>query len=152
LDAEGNKTEQYDKLKRVNAEIHRIAENYMCYRRTETHFVGFSAETMAEIGNCRSVASLNSGVFYDLKAENGTPLVVGEMVSRNGDGSVALMVMAADRPYGDAREIATVRFDVEEGRTLNAYSGDGKVLLTRREDGSYAFSIASNQGVLIIAK
>ena len=42
LDTNGNKTQQYDKLKKINGEIRTIAGEYMKYRRVSTHFVGFA--------------------------------------------------------------------------------------------------------------
>lgn len=40
LDEKGEKTPQYEKLKTVNAEIHRIGDTYMRYRNVATHLVG----------------------------------------------------------------------------------------------------------------
>ena len=42
LDEHGEKTEQYEKLRRINAELKAIGEPYMRYRRTATHFVGYA--------------------------------------------------------------------------------------------------------------
>ena len=41
LDSQGNKTEQYEKMKTVNAEIKTLGVPYMKYRRVSTHLVGF---------------------------------------------------------------------------------------------------------------
>ncbi len=152
LDDKGEKTEQYDKLKTVNAEIRGMAEDYMRYRRTETHFVGFSETDMTEIYNSQSVDRLDTGAFYGVHADRGTPLVIGEMVSRGEDDGVALMIAVADHPYGEAREETVIRFTVEEGRTLHAYCCGKPLPLTKEADGSYAVAVASNQGILITAK
>jgi hypothetical protein len=40
LDKEGNPTEQYDKLKKVNAEIHTLSTEYMKYKHVRTRFEG----------------------------------------------------------------------------------------------------------------
>lgn len=41
LDKDGAKTKQYGRLKTVNAEIRRLAEPYMLFRRVDTYFTGF---------------------------------------------------------------------------------------------------------------
>ena len=48
LTAKGEKTEQYEKLKKVNGELHSIGPRYMRYRNAATHFVGFKPENGLE--------------------------------------------------------------------------------------------------------
>ena len=81
LDSEGKKTQQYNKLKAINAEIKSIADEYMKYRRTSTHFVGFG-ENNPELENIKyeSLDELNTGVFTEFRTDS--PCVVGEMTSR----------------------------------------------------------------------
>jgi hypothetical protein len=43
LDAAGVPTAQYAKLKKVNAELKRLGPEYMKFRSTATHFVGFAS-------------------------------------------------------------------------------------------------------------
>jgi hypothetical protein len=54
VDKQGNKTQQYDKLKKVNSEIHRFGPRYMLYTRRSTSFVGFEGKAIvsdvAEVG------------------------------------------------------------------------------------------------------
>ena len=150
LDEKGNKTEQYEKLKKINAEIHAIAEEYMRYRRTETYFVGFDEDFGNRVYNCKSLDALNTGVFYGVNADS--PLIVGEMISREKDGSVALMICAAGDPYDRNPEKVTVRFRVEKGRTLQTFVGKEKMPLTKEADGSYSVEISSCSGLLITAK
>ena len=152
LDKEGNKTQQYDKLKKINAEIRVIAEEYMRYRRVSTHFVGYPAghEDMAAVQQ-EAVESLSTGVFFDVKAEGGAPLVVGEMVNRSADGSAALMICAADAPHEvDPKEYA-VTFRAP-GRCIRALGGNGYRPVSLLGDGVYAVTVKSNEGILITAR
>ena len=151
LDKDGNKTQQYDKLKKINAEIRTIAEEYMKYRRVSTHFVGFAGhEDMVDVDQA-PVEALSTGVFFDVKAEGGAPLVVGEMVNRRADGSVALMVCAADDPHEkDPKEYA-VTFRAPN-RNIRVLGGTGYKTVDSPGDGLYSVTVKSNEGILIVAR
>jgi hypothetical protein len=151
LDGQGNKTEQYDKLKRVNGEIRTIAEEYMKYRRVSTHFVGFGDHPDMDCVKYPSLESLSTGVFFDVKSDIGAPLVVGEMVNRNHDGSVALMVCAADDPYEKDPKSYRITFRAPD-RAIRALGGSGYKTVTDLGDGLYAVDVVSNEGVLITAR
>ena len=151
LDGEGNKTEQYDKLKKVNAEIRTLADEYMKYRRVSTHFVGFEGHPDMAAVQQEAIPSLSTGVFFDVKADNGAPLVVGEMVNRNADGSVALMVCAADDPHETDPKEYNITFRAPD-RCVRALGGDGYKTVTDLGDGVYAVAVKSNEGVLITAR
>ncbi len=151
LDGEGNKTEQYDKLKKINAEIRTMADEYMKYRRVSTHFVGFEGHPHMAAVQQEAVASLSTGVFFDVKADNGAPLVIGEMVNRNCDGSVALMVCAADDPHETDPKEYNITFRAPN-RCVRALGGDGYKTVTDLGGELYAVSIKSNEGVLITAR
>lgn len=151
LDGEGNKTEQYDKLKKINAEIRTLADEYMKYRRVSTHFVGFEGHPHMAAVQQEAIPSLSTGVFFDVKADNGAPLVVGEMVNREHDGSVALMVCAADDPYETDPKEYNITFRAPD-RCVRAWGGSGYKTVTDLGDGVYAVSVQSNEGVLITAR
>ena len=151
LDGEGNKTQQYDKLKKINAEIRTLADEYMKYRRVSTHFVGFEGHPDMTAVKQDAIASLSTGVFFDVKADNGAPLVVGEMVNRKGDGSVALMVCAADDPRETDPKEYNITFRAPN-RCIRALGGNGYKTVTDLGDGVYAVAVKSNEGVLITAR
>ena len=151
LDGEGNKTQQYDKLKKVNAEIRTLADEYMKYRRVSTHFVGFEGNPDMAAVKQEAIGSLSTGVFFDVKADNGAPLVVGEMVNRKGDGSVALMVCAADDPRETDPKEYQITFRAPD-RCVRALGGDGYKTVTDLGGGVYAVAVKSNEGVLIMAR
>lgn len=151
LDDKGEKTEQYDKLKKINAEIRTLADEYMKYRRVSTHFVGFEGHPHMAAVQQEAIPSLSTGVFFDVKADNGAPLVVGEMVNRNADGSVALMVCAADDPYESDPKEYNITFRAPD-RCVRALGGDGYKTVTDLGGGVYAVAVKSNEGVLITAR
>ena len=151
LDAEGNKTPQYDKLKAVNSELRTMADEYMKYRRVATHFVGFEGHPHMAAVKQAAIPSLSTGVFFDVKAEGDQPLVMGEMVNRNADGSVALMICAADDPYETDPKEYRITFKAYD-RRLRAWSGKGYKVIEDLGDGKYAVAVKSNEGVLITAR
>jgi hypothetical protein len=151
LDGEGNKTEQYDKLKKVNAEIRTMADEFMKYRRVSTHFVGFEGHPDMAAVKQDAIESLSTGIFFDVKAEGGAPLVIGEMVNRGGDGSVALMVCAADDPHEKEPKEYNITFRAPD-RCVRALGGNGYKTVVDLGGGLYAVTVISSEGVLITAR
>lgn len=155
LDVNGNKTvdrygvKQYDKLKEVNTELHRIGKEYMRYRNVATHFVGFTQAALAGV-NQQAVAALTTDTFADVQADNGSPLLIGEMVARAGNGAKALMICAADDYTDTDHKNYRVTFRAD-GKTVIAMNWDGWLTVQKHEDGSYSVPIYSNGGVLLIA-
>ena len=149
LDDKGNKTQQYDKLKVVNAELHALSDEYMRFRNASTHFVGFKADSpwLARLQNTKPVEALNTGVFRDVKAANGAELIIGQMVSRKADGSYALMICAADDPMDAANKTFDVTFRCDDFK-VKAVGAP----LTKLADGSYSISMKSCGGALIVAE
>ena len=150
LDKNGEKTEQYEKLKKVNAEIKTIAEEYMKFRRVSSHFVGFAGTEWLEAVEQEPIDALSTGVFQNVRAEGGEPIVVGQMVSRTGDGRYALMICAADDPYEKAPK--SYRILLETDRTVKAIGGSGEIGVDTLADGTKAVTVRSNAGVLLIAE
>lgn len=148
LDKQGNKTEQYDKLKRVNECLHSLGEMYMKYRHVQTHFVGdFSLEELSRTG-CSAAAALNTQCFRDLHAE-GARLLVGEMLPADGSKGEALYITAADDPY--AQTIRTHRICFASDCRIRVLGSDAEIHLDRHEDGSFSFELSTCQGALLIA-
>ncbi|MBR4370139.1 MAG: hypothetical protein IKS92_03775, partial [Victivallales bacterium] len=149
LDDKGNKTQQYDKLKVVNAELHALSDEYMRFRNASTHFVGFKADSpwLAKLQNTKPVEALNTGIFRDVKAANGEELIIGQMVSRTADGSYALMVFAADDPMDKSNKTFNVTFRCDD---FNVKAVGAP--LTKKADGSYILTMKTCGGALIVAE
>lgn len=147
LDTEGNKTEQYDKLKRINAELHRFGEIYMQYRTVSTHLMGFSDETWsADFPLIQSTDRLDLGAIRELSADN-AKLVIGEMVHREDNDKKALVICNASDPCDTDNSVARVTFR-SYMREVKLYSGDTPIEL-RRDGDCYSFELKSSHGVII---
>lgn len=151
LDEKGNKTEQYDKLKMVNAEIRRLGDPYMKYRRLSTSFVGFEGTEWLKGVDVTTVPSHNDGVFCDLCTQDGSPLVVGSMVNRKGKRHHAVMVCATDDPYDASPQEHTLVFKAP-GKKVVAWGTEGRINVRKNKDGQYCLPLPSNYAVFIEAK
>lgn len=153
LDSTGEKTQQYDKLKTVNAEIHALADEYMKYFIPRTHFVGFdkNSEDLSKL-NQKPVKSITTDVFEDLKEEYSLPLIVGEMMPKDEkDGSRALFICAADNPQDEFRDLLDINFTVRGDKKVTVLRPSGEEQLVPT-DGAYHFEMYSNEGVIVIAR
>ncbi|MCR5042053.1 MAG: hypothetical protein K6C36_08170 [Clostridia bacterium] len=147
LDGQGEKTEQYEKLKTVNAELRAIGRKYMKYRNVSTHFIGFKwAHTPAGV-NADVSDELNTGVFFGLRASDGSPLLAGQMVARDGSGKQAVFICNASEPWGDRRTESTVEF-CANGAEVHILTARGEIE-PEITDGKYRFSLPSCGGALL---
>lgn len=149
LDQKGEKTGQYDKLKKVNGELSRMGEVYMQYKNAATHFVGAKDAAAFEKVGASPVRSLNAGVFGGVRAQNGEALLVGHMKKRAGGGE-ALMIADAQDPWGDKNLTYNILFDCE-GSNVRAYRNGEQIPLSRA-GGTYSAEMTSCGGLLITAE
>ena len=94
---------------------------------------------------------MSTGIFADVREEAGGNLLVGQMVSRAGDGSYALMICNAADPMDAAPSMGWVHFRADH-RKVRVINGAGEIIPERQDDGSYRFPLASCAGALVIAK
>jgi len=150
LDEKGEKTEQYDKLKIVNHEIRRLATEYMKFKNTNTHLVGFSEEISQKSG-MKTSDSFSNGYFCDVKAKDGRALIIGEMTGRDNCDEKALFITIAD-DYMDTNTTETV-ITFKSPRSITIYGKDGKVSIESvQQSDIFSITVNSNEGYLIIAK
>jgi hypothetical protein len=150
LDAAGVPTAQYAKLKKVNAELKRLGPEYMKFRSTATHFVGFASGSPRNPKEPMPYpAALDAGFFKGVRASNGAPLLVGEMSARDPSSPArALFVTAADDPE-DAKPAS---FEVIfRAPGTKAYGSDGPVPVKILPDGSCSVPLRSCHGILLVS-
>lgn len=148
LDEKGEKTEQYEKLKTVNAELGRMGPAYMRYRNVSTHFIGFGGNFAPAGVNARPVPALNTGVFFGLRTAEDTPLLAGQMIARDGSGKQAIFLCNASDPWGDRKTESTVVF-FANGANVRILTPNGE-LTPEEADGEYRFRLPSCEGALLI--
>lgn len=149
LDKQGNKTQQYDKLRRVNARLHAIGETYMQYQHLDTCFIGeFAPEEIAGAG-AKKEDRLNTAFFSDLHAQ-GEKLIAGVMTPYKGESEALFIVSADDSqdPQSRKHEV-TFRSKVQRVYIVDAA---GEKELIGGVDGTYSFELASCQCAMLIAE
>lgn len=151
--ADGKKTEQYDRLKKVNAEIHRFGPKYMAFRSTATHFIGFPSDAGLETLDIPLLETLDTGFFKGVSTLEKTPLLVGEMTPRKDDSGLrALFVVASGDPFDYNPAKRTVVFRLPEGHQVRIQGIDGEIVPMREADGSWTFSLDENSAALVVAR
>ena len=143
--ADGTKNVEYARLQTVNAELRRLADRFMRYRNVATHFVGFPATEKLDTVGIQVKDRLACGPFADIRAVDGSPLLVGEMVARAGDAK-ALFVLAADDMYDRHPVVHEV---CVRAKGVRVFGGAGEVKATVGADGVVRVPLASNAAVLI---
>lgn len=147
LDDKGRKTQQYDKLRRVNAEIHHLGEPYMRYKRVATRFVGFDGSKWLDGVAAASASRYADGQVSGLQSADGSPIVVGKMVSRNDWKREALFVCTADDPYDSSPKTHTITFNT--AKRVRVTTTDSQYKLKKSPDGNYSIKMDSNRGMLV---
>lgn len=158
---DGTKTGQYERLKTVNAEIRRIAGPYMQFRRVETHFTGFTGpaeewlkpepRTFLPQLNFNETNGVSTAAFADVKADDGKALIIGDFIERKAGGKkCAMLVFAADDPFGESSAERVVRFTSK--REVKAIASRGEAKLEQAGDGAYAVRLRSSDCVFVVAR
>lgn len=152
VDTNGLKTAQYDRLKTVNAELKRVGPWFMKFRRLYTDLVDFDNGPDGLRGVGQAAVPFSNGVaFRGVKATDGSPIAVGQMVARDGSNARAVYIVACDDPHDRSEKTHSVSFRAD-GWSVRALDGDGAVEVVQNEDGTMCVPLKSNHGVLLIAQ
>lgn len=152
LDTNGVKTIMYDRLKKVNAEIRRIAPEYMKYRRLTTDFVDMDdgPDGLKNVGQS-AVSASNGPVFRDVCTTDRSALVVGHFLSRDGSNGHAIFVSANDDPHDKDGKERVLTFKVGS-RECRAVGTNGAVPIEDAGNGTQMVRLRSNQCVLVMTR
>ena len=147
LDTKGSKTEQYEKLKKINAELAKFGEIYMKYKNTATYLQGYENEPWApDFPDVKSVGVLDTGAVRDLHSDGGK-LIIGQMVHRADKNKQALLILNSSDPYDRTKQKVKVSFR-SFMRDVKIYSGEKPAFIERDGDG-YTFDLDASRAVLI---
>ena len=146
LDDKGEKTQQYDKLKKVNAEIHFLDTVYKNYRNVAAYLVGNH-----EFYKGETAKSIDLGFARNIKADDDNAIAVGLMTGKTDCSKTALFIAAADDPYDKNSKEYKVTFDSYK-QSITAINQNGKLPVEKTGEYSYAVTVKSNDGVIIEIK
>jgi hypothetical protein len=90
----------------------------------------------------------NGPAFRDVRAEDGSKLLVGHFLEKTGSGRHAVFLAACDDPHdaGGSDHIVSFRVD---GRKVKAYGPRGEVKLEKAADGFCRVTLRSNTAVFV---
>lgn len=140
LDKNGEQTEQYEKLKKVNSEIHFLGEHYKKYRSCETHFLGNHS-----ISEITTEESLSTNFVQHLQSEHQEALFVNVMHS---DSSHALFICAANDCYDKKPDAFHISFEAPAYH-VTLFKNETNQTLSSDTDHQFAFEILPNEGALL---
>ena len=141
-DSAGNKTEQYDKVQQVNAEINQLSPVFMKYKNLDANIIGCSKESTVEfLANDDNVIDQN--VFTDIhmaeKAYN--TMLCGYFEKRIGEGYAMMFVNITDETC-DTETFSDVEFKVSKADVIvTEHNLQGSFILSPDENGYYKVSI-----------
>lgn len=131
LDPEGNKTQQYEKLKSVNQKLRYLAAEYMKYQWVATERT--CGGSRAEFGAFREVTASQDALLGKFQNEDG--------------GEALFVFFPDDRGTGNL----SLRFRLEGGRQACLYRSDGKKEILSDTDGVYSIMLAAADACFISA-
>jgi len=141
----------FERLRTVNGEIHAFGPQYMRFRRVMTDLVGFDAERFDPRGDIGQpfLARSNGSAFSDVRSADGSALVVGHFVARDGSGARAMFVAAADDPEGETTRDHVLLFKTPREPSL-VLGCLGPLTPVGEPDGSWLVPLRSNQALLMV--
>ena len=133
----------------------------MQFRRLSTHFTGFSGVAAKWLKpdpdnylpqvNFDEPEGVMLPTFRRVRAEDGLALLVGDFVERKaGRTKRAMLVFAAEDPYGESPTERVVRF--ASACEVRAVGPHGDVPVKRMGDGSSAVCVRSSECVFVISR
>lgn len=140
LDKNGTPTEQYEKLKKVNSEIHFLGEQYKKYHSRETHFLGdySSAEIIGE-------NSFSTDFVQHLFSKHQEALLVNVMDS---DSSHALFICASNDYCDKEPNAFSISFEAPN-YTVTLFKNEASQLLVPDSNGRFEFHMLPNEGAFL---
>lgn len=140
LDKNGEPTEQYEKLKKVNSEIHFLGEQYKNYHSRETHFLGNHSVT-----EIISESSFNTDFVQHLYPEHQEAILVNVMDSGT---SHALFICAANDCFDEHPVAFRISFEAPDCN-VTLFKNEVCRPLSSDTDGRFSFEIVSNEGAFL---
>ena len=141
LDENGEKTEQYEKLKTVNAELRLIGDPLAAYRWEQTLLIGFPDEPdSADVADFGPVSGLQA---------DGGDLIVGCFSHRSYPDRKALIVLNASDPYDRGHQDAELTF--RTGNRPSRLYGAGVPAPTNGE-GLWTLRLPANRAILLLSE
>ena len=142
VDASGNKTEQYDKVKLVNSEINTLSPVFMKYKSIDANIIGAkNSECPSFYSNDDNVIDQNVFMNVSMSKEATSSVLCGYFEKRIGEGSAMMFVNITD-PMCEEKNSAAVKFKISDpDAVVTEHTSYGSYILTPDADGNYKISV-----------
>ena len=123
----------------------------MQYKNEATHYVGFLPTNGLEKIGVAFKKEFSDGIVSGLRTKENSPLLVGEMASRNVcKKSKAFLVLPSGDPLDIAPVDRTVLFKVQNGYSIKVVGTKGAIALSMSSNGERSFSLSENSMAIVL--
>ena len=142
LDSEGNKTEQYDKLKVVNAETNILSPVIIKYNSLDNCIIGHKhPDASTFYSNDDNVIEQDTFIDVSMVEHTDSSVLCGYFEKKIGNGSAMMFVNITD-PDCETKETAPVFFKVSNpDAVVTEHTAHGSFVLKPDADGYYKISV-----------
>lgn len=143
-DANGNKTEQYDKVKQVNAEINQLSPVFMKYKNLDANIIGYENRELGDF-YVKDDNAIDQDIFTDFQTAEKTESAVlcGYFEKRIGEGNAMMFVNISD--FVCEKDAQTwVKFKVADAEAIvTEHTTAGSFVLHPDSEGYYKVTVAN---------
>ena len=146
IDANGNPTEQYEKVKEINAAINTLSPVYMQYKQMSDCIIGDTDGKADEHYTGRMDTALHQDSFCNLETANGSSIAVGYF--EKDDGCALMLANITDPDFGS--DAATwFKFRVSKSHAVVTAYVKGIPTVLEADNGVYTVQMNHSDGVFI---
>jgi len=144
-DAEGNKTETYNLIKDVNAEINMLSPTIIKYKSLGTSFLGYVADEYYFLDGLEALSqkegnNVEQSVLTEMKTgDEKDTILCGWFEKKIGTGNAMMFVNLTDK-LCRKKPVSQVTFKAPEGAVITLHTKEGSRVLTP-VDGVYTIEI-----------
>ena len=141
-DSQGNKTEQYDKLKEVNSEINTLSPVIIKYKCLDNNIIGYKHPDHTYFHQYDdNVIESDTFTEVSMAKYSKNSVFCGYFEKKIGDGSAMMFVNITD-PDCETKESATVFFKVSaENAIVTEHTACGSFVIEPNDDGYYEIQV-----------
>ena len=150
LDKQGRRTEQYEKLKTVNAELRNLEEPYMAQTNVRTVFLG-NADDAARSSGVDILPVWNDEVFLSVTPGKGELFLLGQTAARDGSGCGLFLADVTDASFTGTPSPRTITFGFTEGYVIS-YKGSSAGCTAELSDDKLTVTVPPYGAVMLTAQ
>ena len=150
VDGNGNKTEQYDKVKLVNEETATLSPVFMKYKYVDANILGYKNDKCLTFYR-NDDNTIDQDVFKNvsLNKETKSSVLCGYFEKRQGEGSAMMFVNISDPLCREKTSVPAYFTVADENAVVTEYTASGSRVLIPDADGMYKVSCPNAEYVFV---